>query len=107
MRNFRQDGSRMRYTAGADITSGDVVVVGSRIGIATADIANGAVGELAMEGVFELAKKSADTFTQGAVVYWDNTNDELTTTSTDNTLAGYVTEAAASSVVLAKIKINA
>ena len=39
--NYIQDGKVIEYTAGADISSGDVVVIGTLIGVALTDIANG------------------------------------------------------------------
>ena len=106
MKNLIQDGTRMRYTAAADIASGAMVKVGSRVGVATADIANGDTGELAMEGVYEIKKKTADNLTQGLPVYWDDTNKEITLTSSGNTLAGYTcnTNAGAGNIY---VKINA
>lgn len=59
------------YTAGANIVSGDVVVTGHTIGVAVTDIANGAVGALAIEGVYELPKVSGAVFSVGEKLIWD------------------------------------
>lgn len=106
--NKIQDGKTIEYTndTGATITSGSVVLINKRIGVATADIADGAVGILEVEGVFLLPKTSSDTVTQGALLYWDNTNKTLTTTETDNTLAGYAFADAGNGTTTVKIKIN-
>lgn len=106
MKNFIQEGDRLQYTAGADITSGSGVLVGVRLGVAATDIANGAVGILAMCGVFELPKLSTDVVAQGALLYWDNTNKRLTVTATSNTLAGYAFAAAGNGVATVNIHIN-
>jgi predicted RecA/RadA family phage recombinase len=105
--NYLQDGEVLDHTAGADIASNAVVVMGVRVGVALAAIADGAVGPVMVEGVFSLAKKSTDVIAQGAIVYWDDTNKEVTTTSTDNTLMGYAVEAAGSGITTAKVKLNA
>ena len=66
------------YTAGSAITSGDVLVLGStdakkvRVGVALTDIANGAVGAVAITGCFALAKVSAAVIAQGDSVNWDS-----------------------------------
>ena len=49
--NFVQAGDVIDYTAGADIASSDVVVVGSLVGVAHNDIANGSVGPVGVSGV--------------------------------------------------------
>ncbi len=107
MKNFIQDGTRMRHTATAVAASGSVILVGNRVGVATADIAIGATGDLAMLGVFSLPKASADNFVIGAQVYWDNTSKVMTSVTTGNTLAGYVAEPASAATTSAKICINA
>lgn len=76
MKNFIQEGDRITYTnaTGSTILSGAVVVVGALLCIATADIANGATGVLATEGVFEVPKATHATtkaFTQGENVTFD------------------------------------
>lgn len=115
MKNKIKDGKTINYTASADIESGDLVVVGVRVGVAVTDIANGESGVLEMEGVFELPKATG-AISQGALVYWDADGTPvggasgdgcLTTTSSANTLAGYVVEAAGETAATVKVKINA
>lgn len=60
------------YTAGADITSGDVVVMSDVTGVSLGDIADGAMGSVAIAGAFALPK-GADTFSQGDTVDWSGT----------------------------------
>lgn len=105
MKNFVSAGKTLLYTAGANISSGQVVNLTTMIGIAVTDIANGASGAVELEGVFELTKKSGDTFAVGTKVYWDPTNLYLTTTSTSNVVAGAAVEAAGSAAVLGKVKL--
>ena len=104
---YKQPGDVIDYTAGATIASGDVLVIGTKVGVALTAIANGSVGSIQVVGVFTLAKKSGDTVAQGAALYWDATNKYLTTTSTGNTLAGYAFNAAGSSATVADVKLNA
>jgi predicted RecA/RadA family phage recombinase len=44
--------------------------------------------------------------TQGAALYWDNTNSRLTTTASGNTYAGYAFAAAGNGVTTVNIKLN-
>lgn len=86
---YRQRGDRMDYTAAADVKAGQVVLLTGRVGIAVTDIAKDAVGELIVEGVFECAAETGVEWSVGDTLYWDDTNANLTKTSTSNTEAGY------------------
>ena len=104
---FGQPGEVIDYTAGANIASGQVVLMGARIGVALKAIANGETGPMQVTGVFNIAKLSTDNMAQGALLYWDNTNSRLTTTASGNTLAGFAAAAAAATTTSVNIKINA
>lgn len=69
--NYVQPGEVITYTAGAAITSGDVLVIGQSMGIALEDIANGSTGSVQLSGVFTVAKVSAAVIAQGESVIWD------------------------------------
>lgn len=107
-KNHVQPGVVADYTnaSGSDIASGDVIVIGSRIGIALVDIADGATGSMQVKEVFELAKLSTDVIAQGAVVYWDATAGNITTTATDNTAAGYAFAAAGDGATVIDVQLN-
>ena len=107
MINKIQDGQTIDYTASAAKLSGAVVVIGVRIGVCVADIAIGETGSIETSGVFELPKKASDTFAIGALCYWDDTNKYITSTTTNNTLSGFATEAAAGADTVVRVKINA
>ena len=104
---FVQPGEVIDYTAGYNIASGQVVLMGARIGVALKAIANGETGPMQVTGVFNIAKLSTDNMAQGALLYWDNTNSRLTTTASGNTLAGFAAAAAAATTTSVNIKINA
>ena len=71
--NLVQNGATVNYTnGGTAISSGDVVVVGQQVGVALEDIANGATGAVAMEGVFSVPKVSGADIGQGEAVIWDS-----------------------------------
>ncbi|OGQ60751.1 MAG: hypothetical protein A3J24_06445 [Deltaproteobacteria bacterium RIFCSPLOWO2_02_FULL_53_8] len=108
MKNFIQEGKTLTYAnaTGSAILSGATVLVGKRLGIAAVDIANAASGALEMDGVFNINKLSTDVVGQGDLLYWDDTNKRLTTTATNNTLAGYAQDAAGNGVTTVNCRIN-
>ena len=108
-KNYVQEGDVFDYAnaSGSTIISGTPVLIGARLGVALADIANGATGSVQVEGVFTIAKLGTDNVAAGALLYWDNTNKRLTATASGNTLAGFAVAAAGSGVASVNIKINA
>ena len=105
MKNFVQDGDVVTLTAPYAVASGGGALVGSLFGVATNTVANAAQGEFAIDGVFDLAK-AAGAVTQGAKMYWDNTNKVVTTTASGNTLIGAAIAAAASGDATARVRLN-
>jgi predicted RecA/RadA family phage recombinase len=101
-------GRVLDYVAGANITSGQVLVVGTKIGVALAAISNGSTGSVQIAGVFTLPKKAADVIAQGANVYWDSVTNggEITTTVGSNTLAGVAYVAAAGATTTVQVLLN-
>ena len=108
MDNFIQEGEVLEWTntTTSDVASGDVVVIGDRIGVAVADIDVDDAGSLCVEGVFELDALTAATWDQGDVLYWHQTNLELTNIASANVVAGYAAAAKAALATVAKVKIN-
>jgi len=88
MKNYQQEGDNVTVIAPYALASGAGCLVGAIFGIAVNAAASGAEAQLKREGVFTHAKASAEAWTVGAKVYWDNTNKVLTTTATNNTLVG-------------------
>lgn len=68
---FQQEGRVVQYTAGANITSGQVVKIGNILGVALMAIANGSTGPVAIEGVFTVPKVSGAVIAQGESLVWD------------------------------------
>ena len=88
MKNFVQAGEMLSVTAPYAVASGDGVKVGGIIGIAQHDAAISEDVLIARNGVFTVAKVSAQAWTAGAKIYWDDTAKNFTTTTTSNTLVG-------------------
>lgn len=71
---YHQRGDAITWTNGTsgDIASGTFIALGNCIGVALEDIADGATGSVAVEGVFSGAPKvSAAVFVQGEKLVWD------------------------------------
>lgn len=96
MKNYVQPGDYLTLTATAAISAGDGVLAGSLFGVAATDAALGATFEAALTGVFDLPKTGSQAWTVGVAIYWDDTEKECTTVSTDNTLIGLAVQAVGS-----------
>ena len=105
MKNFIQPGDAVTLAAPYAVSSGDGLLVGSMFGIANGDAASGVEVEASVVGVFDLAKASG-AVTQGAKLYWDDTNKNVTTTATANTLIGVAVAAAATGDATVRIRLN-
>jgi predicted RecA/RadA family phage recombinase len=81
MKNFVQEGKTITVTAPANVTSGQLVVTGSIVGVAAFDAVSGAEVEVTVEGVFELPKVATDAIAQGDKLYWDSGQAKLTKTA--------------------------
>jgi predicted RecA/RadA family phage recombinase len=106
MKNFVQPGDTMTLTAPYARNSGEGALVGSIFGVACTDMDNAANGEFATRGVYELAKTSAQAWTQGALIYWDDTNKVCTTTSSGNKLIGAAADAAENPSSTGLVRLN-
>ena len=71
--NQVQPGKSVLVTAGGTVASGSVQEVGSDfIGVALGAATNGTDYQLALEGVFNVAQKTSETWAQGDKIYWDS-----------------------------------
>lgn len=106
MKNFVQPGGTITVPAPANVSSGDGVLVGVLFGVAAFTALSGADVEIKVTGVFDLPKTSAEAWTVGAAVYWDNTNKVATTVSSGNTLIGKAVAAAANPSGIGRVRLN-
>lgn len=84
----------VNYTSGSAVTSGDVIVSGDVCLIATDDIAANRLGSVSMGGLVVRATVSG-AYSFGAKVWWDDTNNKVTTSSSGNKIFGFMAEASA------------
>lgn len=107
-KNFVQPGDVLDLTAPYNVSSGGGALVGSIFGVALGDVTSGATGRFAVTGVWELAKTSAEAWTVGALIYWDDTNKVCTTDdgSGSNKLIGVAVAAAANPSSTGVVRLN-
>jgi predicted RecA/RadA family phage recombinase len=103
---FVHEGASIDYTPAADVAAGDVVVQGDLAGVAKLDIKAGKLGALAVEGVFDFAKNTGVAYTVGQILYWDDTNNVVTTTATGNKQIGKVVRAAATTDTTVRVRLS-
>lgn len=100
-----QRGCEIDYTPSSAVVTGDVVVLNDLFCVADRDIAANKKGALSTDGVYILPKATG-AIGAGAIVYWDATAGNITTTATSNKRAGKAAEAAASADATVKVAIN-
>ncbi|MEW4411537.1 DUF2190 family protein [Clostridium sp. AN503] len=90
---YVQKGESLDYknTGSTVINAGDVVVFGSRIGVAGGPIPKGETGSIHMEGVFKMDKKAGETITAGTEVYYSV--DGITATKAAEGVSGELPKA--------------
>jgi predicted RecA/RadA family phage recombinase len=103
--DYFQDGDLVDYTPGSAVSAGDVVVLNDLVTVAVRPIPANKLGAVAVEGVFKLPKASG-AIGQGAIVYWDSTASNVTTTATGNKRAGKAAAAAASGDTVVPVLLN-
>ncbi len=106
MKNYIQNGENITLAAPYNVSSGDGLLVGSVFGVASNDALSGADVETVVTGVFSLNKVSAQAWTQGALIYWDNAAKLCTTVPTSNKLIGIAALAAANPTSTGLVRLN-
>jgi predicted RecA/RadA family phage recombinase len=70
MASYVQKGDVLDYTPAAAVAAGDVVVIGSLVGVAPVAIAANAMGSLAIDGVWSMPCATGATGAQGSAISW-------------------------------------
>jgi len=92
---------------GSAVSSGAVIDLGHRAGVALVDIANGAAGSVAVSGTYYLAKDTS-TVGQTEEVYWDVSASKVTTTQgAGDPRLGIAVRAAATGDSYMHVQVNA
>ena len=102
------------YTPASAVVAGQVVVQSRLVGIAKSPIAAGALGELAIAGVFDV-DQNAEIIVAGAPVYWDADGDSVggeagagaaTATVTDNVFMGFAVALTAAADLTVRVALQ-
>jgi predicted RecA/RadA family phage recombinase len=92
MKNYLNPGRAIDCDAPANVDAGGVVVIGALVGVATAAADNGDPVTVQTEGVFELAKASAEVIAIGDTCYVAATNGPVHTNADSDSNSGGVTK---------------
>jgi predicted RecA/RadA family phage recombinase len=112
MQNYVQKGDTIAVTVASgsdavDLSSGDGYLIGSLFGVAQHDAVIGAEVNLAMVGVFTLAKTTSQAWTVGQKAYWDAATLKVTTTASSNKQIGVIVATAGSADTTGNVLLNA
>lgn len=106
MKNFEQPGLVQTFIAPVGgVLSGNAYQIGAALCIAAVDAVAGAEFEGQIRGVFRVPKASG-AWTAKALIYWDNTAKNFTTTVGTNRIAGWADDAAASGDATAQVYLD-
>lgn len=107
MKNFVQEGDALTVAAPADVLGGALVTSGVLAGVAVHDALAGQDVLIEIEGVFDLAKTSAQAWTLGAAIYLIPSTGLCTTATTvGNLLIGVAAAAAANPSGVGRVRLN-
>ncbi len=107
MNNQTQDGNVVTLTApSGGVVSGTGYLIGALFGVAVATAAEAASFAFAVEGVFTLPKTSAQAWTEGQKIYWDNGNARCDSDGTVGILIGVATAVAANPTSTGSVRLN-
>jgi predicted RecA/RadA family phage recombinase len=106
MKNYVQKGETLSLTAPYAVASGAGFKVGSIFAVASGPADSGAAVEGATVGVFDLVKVSAQAWTVGAAIYWDDTAKLCDTTASGNTKIGVAVAAADNPSATGRVRLN-
>ncbi len=109
MTNYIQRGNTITVAAPTGgVTSGDLVIVGSLIGVAATTQAEGADVEIDATGVFDLPKVATDDVAVGNLLYYASATSNLTKTAGTGSkpLVGVAVKAAGNGVATVRCKLG-
>lgn len=106
MNSYLQAGETMSLLAPYDRLSGQGAQIGSLFGVAVSDVLSGVEGQFLTCGVFSLAKTSAQAWTEGQKLYWDNSNKRLDSDGTVGMLVGVAAAVADNPSSTGSVRLN-
>jgi predicted RecA/RadA family phage recombinase len=90
------------------VVAGTAYLIGGMVVIAQETVAKTLPFDGYVTGVHSVTKADSQAWTEGAVIYWDNSAKNFTTTTTSNFRAGIAVEAVASTggLTTGKVRLN-
>ncbi len=100
------DGEAVGYMPVADVAAGDVVDLGSCVGVAVRPIPAGVLGAVMVGGTFDFLKFTGEAISLWSPVYWDvGTGTATATLAYSEAVIGICTRAAASGDETVRVKL--
>ena len=105
---FIHKGDAIDYTPAEAVSAGQVIASNDLLGIAKLDIAAGALGALAVTGVFDFPKATGSAIEFGESVYWDEAEEvaKLDDESGANPLIGQTVARAADDDETVRVRLS-
>jgi predicted RecA/RadA family phage recombinase len=105
--NSRNTGDQMTFTAPTGgVVSGTAYLIGGLLVVANITAAQTLPFTGGTRGVYSLPKATGAAWTEGQVLYWDDTAKKITGTSSGNTKVGCAAAAAASGDTTGLVRLN-
>jgi len=107
MKTYAEPGEIIPLTApSGGVVAGTAYKIGSLVVVATVTVAQTLMFSALVRGVVSHAKVSAQEWTEGVKVYWDNSAKNFTTTSGSNTLVGVAAAFAANPTATGYVRLD-
>jgi len=108
MQNFNHDAKSLNFTAGADLSGGDLISVGGHVGVVVSDVKSGGAGAAEISGSMKDVKKTTgESWAVGDSLYLNTTTSALTKTGgSGNVYAGKAAAVAQSADATGEVILN-
>lgn len=106
MKNFIQPGNSLDLALPYDRLSGEAFLILNILAVSSVTKLSGELVSGAVEGVYEIKKRTVDVMPVGTKVNWNDSNKELQLATTDLDNAATVIKAANGSVSLVQVKLT-
>jgi predicted RecA/RadA family phage recombinase len=106
-KNYIQLGGTITLAAPYQRNSGQGARIGALFGVAANDVANGAMGEFHVEGVWALTKSTGagTALVVGGKAYWDDTARAVTGVAASNLFIGHALAVAADGATSVSVRL--
>ena len=105
---FVHNGDAIDFKPATDTPAGAVVALGELVGVTRTPIPAGALGSLAVTGVFDITKATGTgtAIPAGENCYWNAGAAQVTTTATGNKLLGKSIQAAGDAAETVRVRLS-